>query len=291
MTAVEPDGAASVRAYSDVEYVFEAHKAEMPALGPYLNDLWDRRGFIVEKAKAEIRGKRSSTVAGQLWALLDPLFQALIYFFLITVLRGGGARSSSESLSALVFCIFLFGTTQGALNEGSRAIVGNRSLILNSSFPRAMLPIATIYKGLLALVPAACIYLVLHIAMGRPFGAGLVMLPYLLAIHTILNLGVAMLLATASVFVRDVGNAITYISRILLFTTPVIYPASVLGPSIQKFLIWNPFFPLFVCYRAVQAGGTPPSSDLFLATAFAVGFLVVGVRVFLSHERAFAIRL
>ena len=93
MTATEAPGASSVRAYSDVEYVFEPHTAQMPDLRPYLKDLWERRGFIAEKAKAEIRGKRNSTVAGQLWAVLDPLFQATIYFFLITVLRGsGGAR-------------------------------------------------------------------------------------------------------------------------------------------------------------------------------------------------------
>ena len=83
----------------------------------------------------------------------------------------------------------------------------------------------------------------------------------------------------------------TYISRILLFTTPVIYPASVLSPTLQKLLIWNPLFPLFTCYRAVQAGGTPPRAELFQATVFAVVIFVIGARVFLSHERAFAMRL
>jgi len=83
----------------------------------------------------------------------------------------------------------------------------------------------------------------------------------------------------------------TYISRVLLFTTPVIYPASVLSPTLQKFLIWNPFLPLFNCYRAVQAGGTPPSGDLVLSIAFAIGIFTLGARVFLSHERDFAMRL
>jgi ABC-type polysaccharide/polyol phosphate export permease len=61
--------------------------------------------------------------------------------------------------------------------------------------------------------------------MGQPFGGGLAMLPFLLAIHTVLNLGVAMAVATITVYFRDLGNMMTYISRVLLFTTPVIYPA------------------------------------------------------------------
>src|SRR3954454_11418590 len=101
-TPAEVPDAASVRAYSDVEYVFEPHSAEMPALRPYLSDLWGRRSFIGEMALAEIRGKRSSAVIGQLWAVLAPMFQAAIYFFLITVLQGGN-RGKPE-LCAMFFC-------------------------------------------------------------------------------------------------------------------------------------------------------------------------------------------
>ena len=179
-----------------------------------------------------------------------------------------------------------------ALNEGGRSVLANRSLMLNSSFPRALLPIASVYKGLLGLAPAAWRSTSSSTSPWvGPIGAGLATLPFLLAIHTVLNLGLAMLVATLTVYVRDVGNALNYIIRILLFTTPVIYPASVLSPTLQKLLIWNPLFPLFTCYQAVQAGGSPPASDLLLATVFAVVFFVIGARVFLSHERAFALRL
>ena len=126
MTATEAPGATSVRAYSDVEYVFEPHSAEMPALRPYLSDLWERRSFIGEMARAEeSRGKRSSAVIGQLWAVLDPMFQAAIYFFLITVLRGGN-RGKAE-LCALIFCVFMFSLTMTALNKGGRSILWARA--------------------------------------------------------------------------------------------------------------------------------------------------------------------
>ena len=73
---------AAHREYSDDISVFEPNRQSVPALRPYLRDLLDRREFIVELATAEVRGQRSSMVMGELWALLDPLFQAAIYFFL-----------------------------------------------------------------------------------------------------------------------------------------------------------------------------------------------------------------
>jgi len=289
MTATEAPGATSVRAYSDVEYVFEPHSAEMPALRPYLSDLWERRSFIGEMARAEIRGKRSSAVIGQLWAVLDPMFQAAIYFFLITVLRGGN-RGKAE-LCALIFCVFMFSLTMTALNKGGRSILSGKSLMLNSTFPRAMLPLASIYEGLVSLIPAMCVYAVLHLVCQQPIGAGIATLPLLLAIQTVLNIGFAMLIATITVFVRDMTNALTYVTRILMFTTPVIYSTATLSPTLQRILAFNPFFALFVCYRAVVAGGMPPGGSLLQAIGWAIIIFAIGTRAFLSHERAFAMRL
>jgi ABC-type polysaccharide/polyol phosphate export permease len=287
MTATEASGGTSVRAYSDVEYVFEPHTAEMPALRPYLQELWDRRQFIAETARAEIRGKRSNAVVGQLWALLDPIFQALVYFFLITAIRG-----SARDVTTLIFCVFMFNLTGIALNSGGKSIVQSRGLMLNSSFPRAMLPLVSIYKGLLGLAPAMVIYLVIHLALGRPISSGVVLLPLLLAIQTVCNIGLAMLVATITVFVRDMTNALTYISRVMLFTTPVIYGAETLSPTIRNILFWlNPYFALFTCYRAIVLGGVPDGRSVIQAILLAAVVFVVGARAFLSHERAFALRL
>jgi teichoic acid transport system permease protein len=109
---------------AEVEYVFEPHAVKLPPLKPYLQELWDRRRFVKTSARAEIQGKRSSMVAGQLWAVLDPLFQAAIYFFLIQVLRAGqGGRGSSYQMTLLISGIFLFQFTRTSLNDGARSVV------------------------------------------------------------------------------------------------------------------------------------------------------------------------
>jgi teichoic acid transport system permease protein len=285
-------GASTAGDPAAVEYVFEPHSVKLPPLKPYLQELWDRRRFVKTMARAEIQGKRSSTMAGQFWAVLDPLFTAAIYFFLIQVLRGGqGGRGSSYQLTLLISGIFLFQFTRTSLNEGARSVVGGRGLLLNSAFPRALLPISAVYKGLLELMPAGAVYLVIHIAFGRPIGSGIAFLPLLLALHTALNLGLALLFAALTVFMRDITQLMQYLLRILFFVTPVLYPVSFLPPGVRTGMAFNPLFPVFVAYQEVIGGGVPTNLQLVGALFWAVVFLIVGGGLFLSHERAFALHV
>jgi teichoic acid transport system permease protein len=276
----------------EVEYVFEPHSVRLPPLKPYLRELWSRRRFVRTLARTEIQGKRSSMAAGQFWAVLDPLFQAAIYFFLIQILRGGqGGRGSAYQMTLLISGIFLFTFTRISLNDGARSVIGGRGLLLNSSFPRALLPISSVYKGLLELAPAGVVYLVIHIAAGQPIGSGVAFLPTLLVLQTALNLGLAFLFAALTVYMRDVTQLLGYLLRVLFFVTPVLYPVSVLPPAVRTAMLFNPLFPVFAAYQEVVAGGVPTTGQIVGSLLWALLFLVVGGGLFISHERAFALHV
>ena len=54
---------------------------------------------------------------------------------------------------------------------------------------------------------------------------------------------------------------------------------------------WQPLFPLFASYQAVFSGNIP-SVGYLLETAFwSITLLVLGIQVFLRHERKFAMHL
>jgi teichoic acid transport system permease protein len=274
----------------ELEQVFTPHSRVMPPVLPYVADLWARRRFIMALANAEIRGPRSNTAAGQLWAVLDPLFQAAIYFFLVTVVRGSRG-DQVPYLVTLIGCVFLFDYTRIALSDGGRSIIRSKGLMLNSNFPRALLPVTAVYKGLLRLVPTSFVFVVIFVLAGQPIGAGITLLPLLLVIHTAINVGLALSFATLTVYMRDMANLLGYILRILMFTTPVIYPASALTPGLRSVLVINPLFALFSAYQEIINGRTPAPGLILQSAVWAAVTLVIGVRVFLSHERAFALRL
>jgi teichoic acid transport system permease protein len=284
------DDSTEFRPYSDVEYHFTPNTAAMPDVRQYLRDTWARRHFIVAMAKADLRGPRSRTGLGEIWAVADPLFQAAIYWFLISTIRSGGEDPTAR-LSILISGIFMWQLANSILGAGGRSIIRNKSLVLNTQFPRILLPLTEVYKGLLDLGPSIAVYAVIHVLLGAPIGPGIAMLPLLILIQVVLSTGLALLTATLVVFISDMSNTLDYIMRVLFFTTPILYPISVLPAGAEAFLRLNPFFPLFACYQAVVLGGVPAPGDLFQAIFWALLAIVVGFRVFVSRERGFALRL
>jgi ABC-type polysaccharide/polyol phosphate export permease len=229
---------------------------------------------------------------GELWALLDPIFQAAIYWFLFVVIRGssGGSRQT-EYVTAIIFSVFMFNYTRIAIMEGGRSIIRNKGLMLNAMFPRAMLPISEVYRGVLETIPALGVYAVFHLALRAPIGPGIVVLPLLFFAQTTMNLGLAFLFSPATVFIKDMSNLLNYIVRILLVISPVVYPVSTLPPQIRSILAFNPLFPLFSAYQAVVAGTMPSAGLVIQSLAWGAVFFVVGSWVFLRHERSLALYL
>jgi teichoic acid transport system permease protein len=289
MTANAPQ---SLRQYSEVEYIFEPHSKTRPRLHDYVRELWNRRPFMAALAKAEVRGPNSNTFLGEVWGVLDPLFQAGIYLLLILILRGGkGGTTAAETASLVVFCVFMFTLTRSALMGGGQSILKSKNLVLNSTFPLAILPLTAIYVGVLEFLPSMAVYAVIHLALQRPIGPGVFLLPLLWFLQLAMSLGIAFLIATATVFVRDTANLMNYILRLLIYVTPVIYPVTALTPGLRAVLSVNPLFPLFAAYQTIVLGGVPSAGQVFVTACWAAGFLFVGYRVFVTHERAFALRL
>jgi teichoic acid transport system permease protein len=279
---------AMVSEYSDVEYVFEPHSSTMPDVREYLKGLWARRQFMHELVRADLRTARSRTVLGSIWTVLNPLFQAGVWFFLYTVLRRGG---QAGFLPILVANFFLFGLSMSALSEGGQSIKRGKGLMLNSTFPRALLPIASVYKSLRKFVPEACVLVVIFPLLGGQLGPGLFVLPLLFALQIVANVGVALLVSTYVTIVPDGNNVVQYVSRILLFATPVIYPVSLLPPAAKAVIQWQPLYPFFAAYQAIFGGGLPSLGLMVMSAFWAGALLVLGTRVFLKHERQFALHL
>jgi teichoic acid transport system permease protein len=275
---------------SQIVQVFEPNSLTMPSLAEYLRELSARRAFIAELAVAEVKAQRSSTVMGELWSLVDPLFQAAIYYFLFVVIRGQSGRTT-EYVTVIIGCVFFFNFTRISISDGGRSILRHRGLVVNAVFPRALLPVAEVYKGFLATIPALILYAILHIVVGAPVTSAVLWIPFLLLVQAAINLGLALLFSTATTYFKDASNLLNYVQRLLMVATPVVYPVSLLSPALRSVLSWNPLFALFTTYQAIILGDQVDPGLVAQSVVWSVVLLVCGSSVFLRHERSFALHV
>jgi teichoic acid transport system permease protein len=193
-----------------------------PALPAYLRSLWQRRHFAVSLAASKAYARNQGSYLGQLWALLTPLLWAGVYLLVFGVLLGT-SRGVENFIGFLVVGVFLFHFTSNSIQAGSKAVVGNHSLIASLQFPRALLPIAAVLAELFTLLPALFVLTVLVPLSGEPVQASWLLLPAAVALQWLFGTGVAFFVARLVSEVRDLKQLVPFVLRVLMYVSGVFF--------------------------------------------------------------------
>jgi ABC-type polysaccharide/polyol phosphate export permease len=277
--------------FTGERHVYVPHSVGLPPLRSYMRELWRRREFAVELARTKLREQNFDTVFGQLWLVLNPLLLALVYFILVDILRPSDSRNA-EFFAHLVAGLFAFMVIHNALTVGVRSVTKGGRLILNSAFPRALLPLSAVITAFMRFLPTIVVYAPIHLASGLPVNANMLWALPILALLLLVASGLSMLVAAAQVYFRDLSNFLPYALRIWLYVSPVLYYADEV-PSRYKWLLdVNPVGGLLTAWSDVlNEGHAPQTESMLLALAWGVGLFVAAGLFFLSREREFAVRL
>jgi teichoic acid transport system permease protein len=276
--------------FASQHHVYEPHVVGLPPLRPYFREAWRRRKFARELARTKLRSQHYNTAFGQLWLVLNPLFLAGVYFMLVDILRGGSAGPGFFAhLMAGLFAYTFVATT---VREGVRSVVGGGRLILNTAFPRVLLPAASVIVALRRFAPTVVVYLPVHLIAGLPVGPHLLWVLPLVALLTVLGSGLALIVSALQVYFRDLRNFIPYLLRIWLYASPVLYFADEMPARYRWLLDVNPLGQVLKAWSDVlNLGQAPTVKGLVVAAIWAFGVLAAGAVFFITREREFAVRL
>lgn len=274
---------------SEPMQVYEPFRAGLPPLIRYWKSLWSRRTFIAEYSRSELREQHFNSLFGQLWLILNPLLLSAVYFFLIIIIQGSSDEMRYAHLTATLFLFYLIANS---LTGGVKSITAGQKLILNTAFPRIMLPISAVVIAVAKFIPTLLIFLIIRTVLGLPFTWEMLWAFPILLITIFLALGLAITISSINVYFRDISSFLPYLTRTLLYLSPVLYEASALKPELLAIEAFNPLFPILDSWsRVLVHGQVPEGSSLITGLAWAAGVFLIGTYFFLSREREFAVRL
>jgi lipopolysaccharide transport system permease protein/teichoic acid transport system permease protein len=259
------------------------------------------RRLIRYLVRADLKKKGSDTLLGNVWWVLDPLLQMMVYYVLVSVIldRGGPDYALFVFAAILPWKWFL-----SSVNDAIPSVTSRERLIKQLQFPKIVLPVSATLSGVVGfcfgLIPLAGLMILIYPYRISPY---LLLIPVIAAVQLTFTLGVAMFVATANVFVRDVSNVARHILRLWFYLSPGLYSLSLVAesgigqqyPGVVTLLRLNPFAILFESYRAVIYG-TPDGGPATLPNMAALGILmlvavvlvVLGTALFKRLEPTFA---
>ena len=196
--------------------VYEPFRAGLPKLGRYWKSLWSRRTFIAEYSKSELREQHFDSVFGQLWLVLNPLLLSGVYFVLIVII--GGATDSGRYVH-LTASLFLFYLVANSLTGGVKSITAGQRLILNTAFPRIMLPLSAVVIALFKFLPTFLVFFVIKLVVGSHFSLQMLWAIPVLFITIFLSLALAITISCINVYFRDIASFLPYDTYLALSFT------------------------------------------------------------------------
>ncbi|MDQ3194685.1 MAG: ABC transporter permease [Bacteroidota bacterium] len=232
------------------------------------------------------------TVLGILWAVLNPLFQMVVF----SVVFGQLANISSDGIPYPIFsytAILPFNYFSNSLAGASNSLIGNTSVFTKVYFPRILIPLTPVISKLADFSIAFVILIGLMIFYNIVPTANLVFLPLLILLMIFSSLGIGMWLSSLAIQYRDVKFAISFITTLLMYSAPVVFPASLIEEQFgyTYYLLYGlyPMAGVIEGFRSSLLGFKPMPWDLIgMGSISAVIFFISGAMYFKKTERIFS---
>jgi lipopolysaccharide transport system permease protein len=259
-----------------------------------LAELWEYRELLYFLVWRDIKVRYKQTALGAAWAILQPLATATVFTIFFGRLAGIPSDGVPYPLFAYAGLLVWTFFAQG-LAQSSASVVGSANLITKVYFPRLVIPFAAVLSGLLDLAVATPLLAVMMAHYRVWPGAAIVAAPFVLALALLAVTGVGLWLSALNVEYRDVRFVVPFLVQLWLFVTPVIYPASVVTPRLERLGVpgWvlglNPMAGVVEGFRWATLGReVAPVSLILVSTIVALALCVTGALYFRSVERSFA---
>jgi lipopolysaccharide transport system permease protein len=245
--------------------------------------------------RREVRQRYKGSVLGLAWTLITPAVMVGAYSVVFKFLL---------RIDIPYYALFLFvGLTMwtfflGSAQLASSSLVANAALVTKVSFPRQIVPLASMTGNAFTAGAMLVIALPLCVIFTEGSLAPLVALPPLILLLALFTIGFGLLVAAVNVYFRDVEHILAAIGLPWIFLSPVFYsfdrvPPLQEHPWAEALLHWaNPVAPFIIAIQDVLFWGRWPFwGDVAYSAAAAALLLSVGWTVFRRLEREMAVEL
>ncbi|MGH9265227.1 MAG: ABC transporter permease [Acidimicrobiales bacterium] len=284
----------------------DARPARAPAAGTRargaagaVKELVDARELTANLVRRDLKVRHRGTFLGMLWSLATPLLIVALYYFVFKLVFRASpaddvARPDGNDVPFAVYFfagLTLWNLFSTSVANSTSSIIGSGYLLHKVYFPRAILPLSSVLSAMVTSGFEFAVLLAATLLVVGPPSLLILWVPVIVLITAVLCFGMALLLSTVTVFLRDVAHFVGVFLQVWFWATPIIYSLQFVAerPGLVRALKFNPLTGLIVSFRnVVVLDHGPPLRLLAYDAAFALVALGVGAWAFGRYQRTFS---
>ena len=253
-----------------------------------IHEMLEYKELLFFLALRQIQIRYKQTLMGASWAMLQPFFTMIVF----TLIFGGLAKMPSEGIPYPLFSysgLLLWTYFANSVGQSGNSLVANSSFISKIYFPRLFIPTSTCLAGLVDYCIAMIILVFMMVYYQFMPNISIIILPLVVFVTFILASGMGYWLSSICVKYRDIQFILPFFISLLMFTTPVIYPPSMVGEQYQWLLTLNPMTGLIDAHRACLLGHQSVDfATLGVSIVISSVIFVTGIIYLKNTEKYFA---
>jgi len=255
-------------------------------------ELIEYKGLFYFLIKRDVLALYKQTVLGLTWAIIRPIFSMIIF----SIIFGGLADIPSDGIPYPIFSYtalipWIYFST--AMTKSTNSLISGRGIFTKVYFPRLVIPLTPVFSGLVDFMISFTILIFLMFWYGIVPTLNIVWLPLLILLMVLTTSGIGMFLSSLALQYRDIPHGIHFLSQLLMYAAPVVWPASLVAEKFgDKILLIYSLYPMVGViegFRSALLGKNPMPWNLILMGSFtSVIFFIISAYYFKRKEAIFA---
>jgi len=290
-SSTEIDKTAGEGRFADREEWDLCINADRPSYSLQFAEIWRYRDLLYLFVRRDIVSFYKQTILGPLWLAIQPILTTMIYMLVFGKIAGLPTDGIPQFLFYLCG-ITLWNYFSECFNKTATVFRDNAPLFGKVYFPRIIAPASIVVSNLFRFAIQFTLFLIAcgwYLSQGdiAPNAVAL-LFPVVVFDMAVIGLSMGMIFSALTSKYRDLIFLLQFGVQLLMFATPVVYPASQMSEGVRSVLAWNPLFPLFEVTRFGFLGaGSASVTGMIFSTLFALISFVFATFLFNRVERTF----
>lgn len=251
-------------------------------IGELIGEQVQYRELLFQMTYRDLLLRYKQTVMGFGWAVFMPLVNTVVFSVIFTRVA---PIETPVPYPIYAFCGLLFWNFfASSLRFAVSSLTTNTNLVTKVYFPREIFPLSAVLVTVVDTFVGMILLAALMVYYGVGLSPALFFFPVVFLVHLLFTAALALFLAMANLFYRDVKYLFEIVLTVWMFLSSVLYPVELLGGRLALLMQLNPMTPILDAYRSVLLLGRMPDPGPF---AFASGAsFVLLVACWLAFHRA-----